>query len=53
MSVVTRDDILRMLREAKPTLDSFGVGCLWLFGSFARDEGREANRHVRIRPTAA
>ena len=34
--MLTRDEILTTLREAKPTLDSFGVGRLWLFGSFAR-----------------
>ena len=31
--MLTRDEILSTLREAKPTLDSFGVGRLWLFGS--------------------
>ena len=31
--MLTRDEILTTLREAKPTLDSFGVGRLWLFGS--------------------
>lgn len=36
-----RDDILKALRENRPVLDAFGVARLSLFGSFARDEGRE------------
>ena len=36
-----RDDILKALHDSRPLLDSFGVGSLSLFGSFARDEGRE------------
>jgi len=36
-----RDDILTALRNARPLLDAFGVARLSLFGSFARDEGRE------------
>ena len=36
-----RDEILQALRDAKPLLDTFGVGKLSLFGSFARDEARE------------
>ena len=40
-AVPRREDILVALRNAKPLLDSFGVAHLSLFGSFARDEGRE------------
>ena len=36
-----RDDILNALRQCKAVLDTFGVARLSLFGSFARDEGRE------------
>ena len=36
-----RNDILKALRDSRPLLDTFGVGSLSLFGSFARDEGRE------------
>ena len=36
-----RDDILKTLREGRPILDAFGVARLSLFGSFARDEGRD------------
>jgi predicted nucleotidyltransferase len=36
-----RDEILRILRDNRETLVAFGVARLSLFGSFARDEGRE------------
>jgi uncharacterized protein len=36
-----RDDILTALRISRSLLDAFGVARLSLFGSFARDEGRE------------
>jgi len=36
-----REDILKALRDNRPLLDAFGVARLSLFGSFARDEGRE------------
>lgn len=36
-----RDDILKVLRDSRSLLDAFGVAHLSLFGSFARDEGRE------------
>ena len=36
-----RDEILKALRESRALLDAFGVSRLSLFGSFARDEGRE------------
>ena len=36
-----RDDILNVLHDGRPMLDAFGVARLSLFGSFARDEGRE------------
>ena len=39
---MTRDDLLQTLREHKPVLrERFGVTSLSLFGSFARDEGRD------------
>jgi uncharacterized protein len=40
-AVTRRDDILKVLREARSLLDAFGVARVALFGSFARDEGRE------------
>jgi predicted nucleotidyltransferase len=36
-----REEILKTLRENRALLDTFGVSRLSLFGSFARDEGRE------------
>jgi uncharacterized protein len=36
-----REEILKALRDSRPLLDAFGVTRLSLFGSFARDEGRE------------
>jgi predicted nucleotidyltransferase len=36
-----RDDILTALSNSRPLLDAFGVARLSLFGSFARDEGRD------------
>jgi len=38
-----RDDILKILRDSRSLLDAFGVARLSLFGSFARDEGREGS----------
>jgi hypothetical protein len=35
-----RDDIIARLKEAEPTLRARGVGALYLFGSYARDEAR-------------
>jgi predicted nucleotidyltransferase len=40
-STSRRDDILKALRENRSVLDAFGVARLSLFGSFARDEGRD------------
>lgn len=36
-----REDILKALRDSRATLEAFGVARLSLFGSFARDEGRD------------
>jgi predicted nucleotidyltransferase len=36
-----RENVLKALRDSRPTLDAFGVARLSLFGSFARDEGRD------------
>lgn len=36
-----REDLLRALRESRETLEVFGVARLSLFGSYARDEGRD------------
>jgi len=36
-----REEILKALRASRPLLDAFGVARLSLFGSFARDEGRQ------------
>jgi uncharacterized protein len=38
-----REEILKALRDSRPLLDAFGVAHLSFFGSFARDEGREAS----------
>ena len=39
---MTRDELLQTLRVHKPVLrERFGVTSLSLFGSFARDEGRD------------
>jgi predicted nucleotidyltransferase len=38
---IRRADILKALREGRATLEAFGVASLSLFGSFARDEGRD------------
>ena len=35
-----RDEIIARLKEAEPQLRDFGVAALYLFGSYARDEGR-------------
>src|SRR5207249_8035272 len=36
-----REDIVTILRDSRPLLEVFGVARLSLFGSFARDEGRQ------------
>ena len=36
-----RDDILKTLSDHRTSLAAFGVAHLRLFGSFARDEGRD------------
>ena len=40
-AALRRDDILQALRDGKSLLDAFGVSRVFLFGSFARDEGRD------------
>lgn len=40
-AALRREDILRILRDSGALLDAFGVAHVSLFGSFARDEGRE------------
>jgi predicted nucleotidyltransferase len=35
-----RDEIIAKLKEAEPALRARGVGALYLFGSYARDEAR-------------
>ena len=35
-----RDEIIDRLKNAEPKLRKFGVGALYLFGSYARDEAR-------------
>jgi predicted nucleotidyltransferase len=37
-AVLRRDDVLAVLKNSRPLLDTFGVARLSLFGSFARDE---------------
>lgn len=37
----SRAEILKALRDSRQTLEAFGVARLSLFGSFARDKGRE------------
>ena len=36
-----REDVLSTLRQSRELLQAFGVARLSLFGSFARDEGRD------------
>jgi uncharacterized protein len=36
-----RAEVLKALRDSRPLLDAFGVSRLSLFGSFAKDEGRQ------------
>jgi uncharacterized protein len=38
--LVRRDEMTARLKEAEPKLRDFGVAALYLFGSYARDEGR-------------
>ena len=39
---MTKDDILHLLRQHGPVLaERFGVSCLALYGSFARDQATE------------
>lgn len=40
-AALRRDEILLTLRNSKSLLQGFGVARVSLFGSFARDEGRE------------
>ena len=35
-----RADVIARLKETEPTLRSFGVAALYLFGSHARDEAQ-------------
>jgi len=35
-----RNDVIARLKEAEPTLRARGVGALYLFGSYARDDAR-------------
>jgi uncharacterized protein len=34
-----RDDVIFRLRQTEPALRALGVGALYLFGSYARDQG--------------
>jgi predicted nucleotidyltransferase len=38
-----REEILAVLRDSRPLLDAFGVASLSIFGSIARNEGREGS----------
>jgi len=40
---ITRDEILRKLEENRETIRGFGVRRLGIFGSYARDEQKEAS----------
>ncbi len=35
-----RSDVVKKLKTVEPALRAHGVGALYLFGSFSRDEGR-------------
>lgn len=48
-----RENILRALRDSREMLETFGVGRLSLFGSFARGEGRDDSDVDRVSPPAA
>ncbi|PZO01924.1 MAG: DNA processing protein DprA [Hyphomicrobiales bacterium] len=37
---MTRHDVVELLRSVEPALRAQGVDALYLFGSYARDEGR-------------
>ncbi len=37
---MNRNDVVEKLKTAEPALRAHGVGALYLFGSFSRDEGR-------------
>jgi len=37
---MTRDEVLSKLKAVEPALRARGVGALYLFGSYARDEAR-------------
>ena len=39
--LLRREDVFTVLRDSRPLLEAFGVARLSLFGSFARDEGRQ------------
>jgi uncharacterized protein len=42
-----RDDVIFRLRQTEPALRALGVGALYLFGSYARDQG-EADSDVDV-----
>lgn len=41
MNNLTRQNIIDLIQSSGPTLESFGVGAIGLFGSFARDQASE------------
>ena len=38
---LTRDEVIARLKSAEPQLRARGVGALYLYGSYARDEARD------------
>jgi uncharacterized protein len=48
-----RDEVIKKLKETEPVLRGFGVGALYLFGSYARDEARlDSDVDIFIDPVA-
>jgi uncharacterized protein len=48
-----RDDVIARLKETEPTLRAVGVGALYLFGSYARDEaGSDSDVDVFVDPAS-
>jgi uncharacterized protein len=48
-----RDDLIARLKQAEPALRARGVGALYLFGSYARDEARpESDVDLFVEPAS-
>jgi predicted nucleotidyltransferase len=48
-----RDEVIARLKQAEPALRGFGVGALYLFGSYARDEAKpDSDVDVFVEPAS-